>query len=801
MATIDPDTGLITNIDKVREAEYPSLASTTYLDHAGTTLYAKSLIDAYSRELTQNLFGNPHSASASSQLSSRRIDDVRLQVLRFFSADPDSFDVVFVANATAAIKLVADAFRDNDNGFRYQYHIDSHTSLIGVRELASRSSTCLNGDGEVEDWLSGLEHPNANSNGDLSLFAYPAQSNMTGRRLPLQWNQRILHARKSYSQPVYTLLDAAALVSTAALDLSDASTAPDFTAVSFYKIFGFPPLGALIVRKDSAKVLLQRRYFGGGTVDMVTVSGDAWHATKETSLHSRLEDGTLPFTNIVALQLAMEQHKRLYGSMSRVSRHASYLADTLRAQLRDLRHANGHQLCTIYNNGLLQDARQGPVIAFNLRDSDGKYISNSEVEKLGIVKNIQFRTGQLCNPGGVATHIGLSPDELRRNYAAGHRCGDDNDVLQGKPTGVIRVSLGAMSSPKDVTDFVDLLKEFYVDLNPIQSSTTEPVGNLSAAPQVNKFIVESLAVFPIKSCAAYKIPPGVSWDVGVKGLAWDREWCLVHQGTNIAMSQKRFPRMALVRPEVDLQRYVLRLTAELDSTRVRKLEVSLDSKPRSMSSINTCESTTNKSSNVCGEDVDVHVYTSPEVAGFFTDVLGVPCTLARFPGHGTIRQVRVRIPGTGKDATKVGRSIALANESPILLVSRSSVNRLNEQIKHNGGVGKAVAADSFRGNIVIAEDPGAGQFENPYAEDDWTGLQIGDEVNNTFEMLGPCQRCQMVCVDQKSAKRRQEPFSTLAKTRRKDGRVWFGMHMCLGLQEMTAISIQVGDRVTPYFGL
>ncbi|KAK4940480.1 hypothetical protein LTR10_019464 [Elasticomyces elasticus] len=801
VASIDPDTGLFTNIDHIREAEYPALASTTYLDHAGTTLYAKSLIDAYSRELTQNLFGNPHSASASSQLSSRRIDDVRLQVLRFFCADPDAFDVVFVANATAAIKLVADAFRDNDNGFRYQYHVDSHTSLIGVRELASNGSTCFDGDGEVEEWLSGLEQANAVRNGELSLFAYPAQSNMTGRRLSLQWSQRILHARKSSSQPVYTLLDAAALVSTAALDLSDASAAPDFTAVSFYKIFGFPPLGALIVRKDAAKVLQQRRYFGGGTVDMVTVSGDAWHASKETSLHGRLEDGTLPFTNIVALQLAMEQHKRLYGSMSKVSRHAGYLADTLREQLRGLQHANGLRVCAIYSDGPSQDAQQGPVIAFNLKDRNGEYVGNSEVEKLGIVKNIQFRTGQLCNPGGVATHLDLSPDEMRRNYSAGHRCGDDNDIIYGKPTGVIRVSLGAMSSPKDVTNFVDFLKEFYVDSTMVQSSTTELLESPSSAPQVNKFIVESLAVFPIKSCAAYKVPTGVSWDVGVKGLAWDREWCLVHQGTNIAMSQKRFPRMALVRPEVDLQKNVLRLTAELESTRVRKLEVSLDSKPRSMTPINACESTTSKSSNVCGEDVNVHVYTSPEVAGFFTEVLGVPCTLARFPSHGTIRQVRVRIPGAGKDVTKVGRSIALANESPILLISRSSVNRLNEQIKHNGGVGKAVAADSFRGNIVIAEDLTAGQFENPYAEEDWIGVQIGDEVINSFEMLGPCQRCQMVCVDQKSAKRRQEPFSTLAKTRRKDGRVWFGMHMCLRSQELTGISIRVGDRVTPYSGL
>jgi len=207
---------------------------------------------------------------------------------------------------------------------------------------------------------------------------------------------------------------------------------------------------------------------------------------------------------------------------------------------------------------------------------------------------------------------------------------------------------------------------------------------------------------------------------------------------------------------------------------------------------------------VCGEDVDVHVYTSPEVTAFFSDALGVPCTLAKFPHDGTIRQAKVRIPGpasaSGKQVMKMGKSITLANESPILLISRSSVNRLNEEIKHSGSVGQAVAADSFRGNIVVAEELHGGQMERPYVEDDWVTLQIGDNVHNSFEVLGPCQRCQMVCVDQNNAQRRQEPFSTLAKTRRRDGRVWFGMHMCLtstDSQNSLPTCIQVGDRVLP----
>lgn len=805
VAISSPETGYITNIDEIRDVEYPALKDTTYLDHAGTTLYAKSLIERYSKELTQSLFGNPHSASASSQLSSRRIDDVRLQVLHFFNANPDDFDVIFVANATAAIKLVGDAFRDHDPGFRYYYHVESHTSLVGIRELSTRGSRCFVSDDEVEHWLGSPEPHDNVDDGGPSLFAYPAQSNMTGRRLPLRWCQRIREIRKTCGQPCITLLDAAALASTTPLDLSDSSSAPDFTALSFYKIFGFPDLGALIVRKSSGEILRQRKYFGGGTVDLVTMIGDTWHAKKGSSLHSCLEDGTLPFHSIIALQSAIDVHKTLYGSMTNISKHTNFVASDLRAQLQNLYHANGRQVCSIYNDKLLQDAVQGPVIAFNLKDNQGKYISNSEFEKLGVVKSIQTRTGSLCNHGGVATRLGLSSDELSQNYAAGQRCGGEDDILNGKPTGAIRVSLGPMSNLKDVTTFVDFIKEFYVDSNPQQHSDTQMTAPTLSLPR-STFFVESLSVFPIKSCAAYKIPDNVSWEVGSKGLAWDREWCLVHEGTNVALSQKLFPQMALICPEIDLRRRVLAVSFGPDPSSSRVLEISLDAKPMSTGWVGACETTTNKPSIVCGENVHVHVYTSSEVASFFTRALGVPCTLARFPSDGSIRQAKVRIPGLnqGKQATETGKSIALSNESPILLVSRSSVNRLNEQIKQNGGAGKAVAADSFRANIVIAEELYGGQKESPYIEDDWMSVQLGDSTDNSFEILGPCQRCQMVCVDQANAQRRQEPFSTLAKTRRREGRVWFGMHMCLmppnvieRSRVLRAVSIHVGDRLTP----
>jgi molybdenum cofactor sulfurtransferase len=801
---IDPTTGYFNNIESIRATEYPQLADLTYLDHSGTTLYAKSLIEAFSNDLTTNLYGNPHSASGSSQLSTQRIDDARLEVLRFLKADPDVFDVVFTANATAAIKVVADAFRDQPGGFQYGYHVDSHTSLIGVRELSSRAN-CLTSDGAVESWLKQGSGQEAQQ---CLLLAYPGQSNMTGRRYGFRWAEMVNELRGTGRQ-CYSLFDAAALASTAPVDLSNPQVAPSFTALSFYKIFGFPHIGALIVRKDAGRILTQRRYFGGGTVEAVAVSGKTWHEVRDTSIHAQLEDGTLPFHNIIALQHALRLHRMLYRSMADISRHCKYLAKLLRKQLTEMQHGVGGPVCQIYGTEEEVGEESGPVVSFNLLDRHGGYISNAEVEKLAIVKKIHLRTGGLCNPGGTVTALDLTPDDLRRNYQAGYRCGGLGDIVDGKPSGTIRVSLGAMSSLKDIEIFISFIREYYCDVSlPVPPSIPTP------KQKKHTFTIESLTIFPIKSCAAFAIPSYANWQVGPRGLLHDREWCLVHLGTHQALSQKKYPKMALLRPTLDLRWQSLTITHNLNAqSRPQSLSIPLNSDEADTLATET-SICTRKPTSVCGEPVPIEHYTAPHITEFFTAALKVPCTLARFPQSGVLRKPQIRgIPDRSGD-----RAIALANESPILLVSRSSVNRLNEDIKARGASsttlpGKAVPAEAFRGNIVISETLARGQKESPYAEDDWTSISISSDSASTgnggekthFDVLGPCQRCQMVCIDQSDATRRQEPFSTLAKTRRREGKVWFGAHLAIGGGRGGEGSkgggkgwVKVGDRVECY---
>ena len=86
------------------------------------------------------------------------------------------------------------------------------------------------------------------------------------------------------------LLDAAAYVPANRLDLS--AVRPEFVAVSWYKVFGYPTgVGCLLARRD-ALARLRRPWFSGGTIWGVSVQG-GWHRMLDDE--GAFEDGTLNF--------------------------------------------------------------------------------------------------------------------------------------------------------------------------------------------------------------------------------------------------------------------------------------------------------------------------------------------------------------------------------------------------------------------------------------------------------------------------------------------------------------------------
>ncbi|KAJ8306972.1 hypothetical protein KUTeg_015056 [Tegillarca granosa] len=172
------------------------------------------------------------------------------------------------------------------------YLLDNHTSVQGMRELVvekAGSILCLDEQEQNSDVTMATDvfkHKEYRHGGNC-LFVYPAQSNFSGRKYPLQWIKMVHNNEMTFQGQHqghwYVGLDAAAFVCTSKLDLDLYS--PDFVTLSFYKMFGIPTgLGALLVRNESA-VVLKKKYFGGGAVS-VSSAKEMFHV-----LRPSLSDG------------------------------------------------------------------------------------------------------------------------------------------------------------------------------------------------------------------------------------------------------------------------------------------------------------------------------------------------------------------------------------------------------------------------------------------------------------------------------------------------------------------------------
>ncbi|EMD91482.1 hypothetical protein COCC4DRAFT_129504 [Bipolaris maydis ATCC 48331] len=485
-------------VSRMQKHEYPMLRGLTYLDHGGTTLASRSLMQSFCSEMQSTLLANPHSDASNPSNTAIMVEETRREVLRMFNADPAHFDVVFTANATAATKLVAEGFSGCRESFDYFYHRNSHTSLVGVRELAFHSH-CFASNEEVADWLAstrdslhGLQRP--------VLFAYPAQSNMNGERLPLDWAGKLRSSTNH--QHAYTLLDVAALVSTTPLDLSNHLLAPDFVTLSFYKIFGFPDLGALIVRKAAGQIFDHRRYFGGGTTEMTTCFGDAWVALKDSSLHARLEDGTIAFRSILALKFAITTHRELFGGLEQVSKHTGWLANQLYRRLVNSKHSNNMPVYRIYkskDSSYDDQQTQGATIAFNVCRSDGSYVGPWHVGSFLRKHAIHVRTGTLCNPAGISCALKLNSEWLRMAFERGYRCNTELDIVEGIPVGVVRITFGAMNTTEDVEKlFRTLSQQVLQEENHLQTVERKCIGKKDSVMgyRESKLVVEDFETQP-----------------------------------------------------------------------------------------------------------------------------------------------------------------------------------------------------------------------------------------------------------------------------------------------------------------
>ena len=444
-----PEYASTSTLDRLRASDYRRLDAhgEVYLDYTGAGLHADSQIRAHAELLNSAVFGNPHSASPTSSGMTRLVEQARQAVLAWFNAGSD-YTAVFTQNATAALKHVGESYPFTRGG-SLLLTADNHNSVNGIREFACAGGATvgyaplttpeLRIDRERLRELLARADPSARN-----LFAYPAQSNFSGVRHPLEL------VEEAHAAGWDVLLDAAAFVPTSRLDLSVVQ--PEFVAISFYKMFGYPTgVGCLLVRK-AALSTLRRPWFAGGTVNFATVEGRR-HILAPGE--AGFEDGTLNYLAIPAVEIGL-RHLGSIG-METIATRVRCLTEWLLTQLLELRHTNGRHMVRIY--GPVTASARGGTVTMNFYDPDGHLIDYRRVEEMAGKERISLRTGCFCNPGAGEAAEGLTEDDV----AAAMRESPDMTMprfLQfithrdGKSAGAIRVSLGLASNFADVDRFI-----------------------------------------------------------------------------------------------------------------------------------------------------------------------------------------------------------------------------------------------------------------------------------------------------------------------------------------------------------
>lgn len=263
-------------------------------------------------------------------------------------------------------------------------------------------------------------------------------------------------------------------------------------------------------------------------------------------------------------------------------------------------------------------------------------------------------------------------------------------------------------------------------------------------------IVE-LSYYPVKGCAGISVGDVV---MTLAGLRHDRSFMVI--GADGAfLSQRNTPRMAVIHPEVSAGGE--RLTLRAPGMSVLRIDVDLAAARRA---------------------VELHgmpyrgIDQGDAVAGWLSEVLGVPSRLVRVPPE-HVRVTKGQTPGTA----------AYADGHSLLVTALSSLDLLNERITERGGA--PVPMNRFRSNIVVDG------WDEPYVEDRIRRFNVGDTGLGYAKLA---TRCVVTTVDQETGVGAgPEPLRTLADYRRvAKGGVAFGVKFTV----LRTGKLSVGDEVT-----
>lgn len=258
-------------------------------------------------------------------------------------------------------------------------------------------------------------------------------------------------------------------------------------------------------------------------------------------------------------------------------------------------------------------------------------------------------------------------------------------------------------------------------------------------------VISQLIIYPVKSCAPVLLKRALLTD---QGLDLDRAWMVVDERGQF-LSQRQYPRLALVQPQLRLSDLVLRAPGML------ALHLSLDGVEQAM--------------KVSLWDEAIDAWDMGELAAqWFSDFLGCRARLVRFDPQFE-RPSERRWTG--------GQTVLnpFSDGFPLMLLSQPSVDGLNERLHAAGPVDIL----RFRPNIVLSAGDAQGWGAHDEDRADELHIETGQGLIR-LKSAKPCTRCEMVEVDPQTAQTGSAVLPALRAYRRDarvNGAITFGVNL------------------------
>ncbi|WP_435222506.1 MOSC domain-containing protein [Streptomyces sp. Tue6028] len=241
------------------------------------------------------------------------------------------------------------------------------------------------------------------------------------------------------------------------------------------------------------------------------------------------------------------------------------------------------------------------------------------------------------------------------------------------------------------------------------------------------------------------------------GLAGDRRWVLIDDGGKV-VTQRQQPRLALAAAEL-LPGGGLRLSGPGREP----IDVTVPA-PVGTTAL-----------DIFGDKVE-GVLADDAAHAWCSAYLGTDVRLVHMDDPATCRPV-------DPDFARPGETVSFADGYPLLVTTLASLDALNSLVAQGDHAQEGpLPMNRFRPNVVVSGT-------DPWAEDDWSRIAIGEV---TFRVAKMCGRCVVTTTDQSSAERGKEPLRTLGRHRRVGNQLIFGQN----LVPESRGTLRVGDPVT-----